>query len=178
MGPKFRAGLVAPGGLQLLHRKALPEKALVDARPVGILVGLVGEGEVPLPQVQGAPGADHLRGQPGVVGVDVGEKDIQGVLLRPGGPQALLEGLAALRQAEASVDEQAALPPPDQVGVELPQRVPGQGNGQPEDPRQDLHHPIGGVDVIEGLDGGVHACSFRASPTRALAPSRSAPSSR
>ena len=113
-----------------------------------------------------------------MVGVDVGEKDVQGVLLRPSGPQALLEGLAALRQVEAGVDEQAAVPPPDEVGVELPQRVPGQGNGQPKDPRQDLHHPIGGVDVIEGLDGGVHACSFRASPTRALAPSRSAPSSR
>ena len=64
-----------------------------------------------------------------MVGVDVGEKDVQGVLLRPSGPQALLEALAALRQAEAGVDEQAAVPPPDEVGVELPQRVRGRGMG-------------------------------------------------
>ena len=99
-------------------------------------------------------------------------------MLRPGGTQPCLESLAARGLPEARVNEQASLPPPDQVGVELPQGVAGQGNGQAKQPRQQLQHPVGPMHIPQLLDSvGPHPC-FRASPTRALAPRRSAPSAR
>ena len=172
-------GRVGAGGdPQLLRGKALLEKPLVNAAPVFLLPGPAGEGIVPPPDIDGAPWAHHLRGQPGVVGVNVGEQHIQGIVLRPGGPQPCLESLAARGLPEARVNEQASLPPPDQIGIELPQGVAGQGNGQAKQPRQQLQHPVGPMHIPQLLDSvGPHPC-FRASPTRALAPRRSAPSAR
>ena len=113
-----------------------------------------------------------------MVGVNVGEQHIQGIVLRPGGTQPCLESLAARGLPEARVNEQASLPPPDQVGIELPQGLRGRGMGRRNSPGSSSSTPVGPMHIPQLLDSvGPHPC-FRASPTRALAPRRSAPSAR
>lgn len=80
---------------------------------------------------------NDLRGQAGVVGVEMGEGHIYipGVhiqLCQPGKQSA-----AALLLSEAGIDKQAALPPAEQVAVQFPERVaragaPESGTGPPK----------------------------------------------
>lgn len=98
--------------------------------PFGLLrllqIGPVGPADV---NPAGFP--NDLRGQAGVVGVEMGEGHIYipGVhiqLCQPGKQSA-----AALLLPEAGIDKQAALPPAEQVAVQFPERVAGQGHRNP-----------------------------------------------
>ena len=124
------AGGVGPVLCQQLRRKALRDIKGIGVGPFGLLrllqIGPVGPADV---NPAGFP--NDLRGQAGVVGVEMGEGHIYipgvHIQLRQPGKQSA----AALLLSEAGIDKQAALPPAEQVAVQFPERVAGQGHRNP-----------------------------------------------
>ena len=143
-GEALQVGAQGPGGVGLQEDpglgggEALPGEALVGEGPEIGIVGPEGHGVVPRPDVDGPPRGDEVQALAGVVGVDVGAEDIQPGPVRPGLGQPLLDGPPAGGQAEARVDEQGPVRPPDEVGVELLQGVVRQGDGDAVDVPGDL----------------------------------------
>lgn len=130
------AGGVGPVLCQQLRRKALRDIKGIGVGPFGLLrllqIGPVGPADV---NPAGFP--NDLRGQAGVVGVEMGEGHIYipgvHIQLRQPGKQSA----AALLLSEAGIDKQAALPPAEQVAVQFPERVaragaPESGTGPPK----------------------------------------------
>ena len=109
---------------QQLRRKALRDIKGIGVGPFSVLrllqIGPVGPADV---NPAGFP--NDLRGQAGVVGVEMGEGHIYipgvHIQLRQPGKQSA----AALLLPEAGIDKQAALPPAEQVAVQFPGRGTG-----------------------------------------------------
>ena len=68
----------------------------------------------------------------------MGEKDICPGLVPPDVPKSFHQRLQAVLRPEAGVNQKVPVPPPDKIGIQLPERVSREGDADPRDPAIDL----------------------------------------
>ena len=118
-------------------RKALLQKAPLrhtPEDPAGLRI--VQGGTVHAADVDGPRRTRHLRGKTGMIGMQMGEHHVDGLVQAAQGLQPGKQGLPAGALTKAGIHQNAALCAAEQIGVELFQRVAGQGHRDPEEAGQ------------------------------------------
>ena len=125
-----------PGGVgvgqlaQQLHREALCGHQLVEFPPPGVDAGGLSRQAlaVYVADEETAGGAEQLGGETGVVGVEVGQEDVRVSHVHAQLCQTGFQGRPTFLLPEAGVHQQVSVAA-DEVGVQVFQRVPRQGDG-------------------------------------------------
>ena len=136
LGCRPLGGIAVPQVLHLLPGEPVPDVSLVQPLPVLVAEGILDAGAVDLSDEDAAAGPDQLRGQAGVVAVEVSEENIHPVPVHADVRQLALHGLPAGVLPETGVDQQAPRAR-DEIAVQIFQWVPHQGNIQPPEIRCD-----------------------------------------